>query len=206
VVIEPKSDYPVVVVGAGLGVLCCGAYLSRFGFSVTVVEQHSIPGGYATSFDRVGGKFTFEVSLKATCIHNNTTAQILKDFGVLEKLQLVELPEILRIKGVNFEIQVLSRDPETLIVRLSEHFPEEKEGIRAIVQEMMGIAEVDIRGEYDFALIIGPRQYLPERADDATPATHHDNFRVISLKCGSVILCFLEASRTLSVASASFRI
>jgi len=138
---EPKSDYPVVVVGAGLGGLCCGAYLSRFGFPVTVVEQHSIPGGYATSFDRVGGKFTFEVSLKATCIHNNNTAQILKDLGVLEKLQLVELPEILRIKGANFEIPVLSRDPETLIVRLSEQFPEEKEGIRAIVQEMMGIAE-----------------------------------------------------------------
>jgi phytoene dehydrogenase-like protein len=138
---EPKSNYPTVVIGAGLGGLCCGAYLSRFGFPVTIVEQHSIPGGYATSFDRAGGKFTFEVSLKAICIHHNITAQILKELGVLEKLQLVELPEVLRIKGPNFEIPVLSRDPETLIARLSEQFPEEKEGIRAIVQEMIGIAE-----------------------------------------------------------------
>jgi phytoene dehydrogenase-like protein len=138
---EPKSNYPVVVIGAGLGGLCCGAYLSRFGIPVTVVEQHSIPGGYATSFDRASGKFTFEVSLKATCIHNNTTAQILKDLGVLDKLQLVELPEVLRIKGANFDIPVRSRDPEALIARLSEHFPEEKEGIRRVVQEMIGIAE-----------------------------------------------------------------
>jgi cation diffusion facilitator CzcD-associated flavoprotein CzcO len=29
---EPKSAYPVVVIGAGLGGLCSGAYLSRFGF------------------------------------------------------------------------------------------------------------------------------------------------------------------------------
>jgi phytoene dehydrogenase-like protein len=138
---EPKSNYPTVVIGAGLGGLCSGAYLSKFGIPVTVVEQHSIPGGYATSFYRAGGKFTFEVSLKGTSIHNNATAQILKELGVLEKLQLVELPELLRIKGANFEIPVISRDPEALIARLSEHFPEEKQGIRGIIQEMIGIVE-----------------------------------------------------------------
>jgi prolycopene isomerase len=136
--IEKKSDYPVVVIGAGLGGLCCGAYLSRYGFPVTVVEQHSIPGGYATSFDR--GRFTFEVSLKATCLQNNSTARILKDLGVLEKLRLVELPEVTRIKGAGFEIPLFSRDPEGLITRLSERFPGEKKGIRAAIEEMMVIA------------------------------------------------------------------
>jgi hypothetical protein len=48
----PKGNYPTVIIGAGLRGLCCGAYLSRFGIPVTVVEQHDIPGGYATSFDR----------------------------------------------------------------------------------------------------------------------------------------------------------
>ena len=139
--VKPKTDYPTVIIGAGLGGLCCGAYLSRFGFPVTVVEQHSIPGGYATSFDRSGGKFTFEVSLKATCIHNNSTAQILRELGVLEKLQLVELPEVVRIKGSDFEIGVRSRDPQALIAGLSERFPEEKDGIQRVVHEMIGIAE-----------------------------------------------------------------
>ncbi|MGB9500015.1 MAG: FAD-dependent oxidoreductase [Dissulfuribacterales bacterium] len=59
----PKNDYPTVIIGAGLGGLCCGAYLARQGIPVTIVEQHAIPGGYATSFDRAQGKFTFEVSL-----------------------------------------------------------------------------------------------------------------------------------------------
>ena len=49
----PKSDYPTVVIGAGLGGLVCGAYLAKQGIPVTVVEQHSIPGGYATSFDEL---------------------------------------------------------------------------------------------------------------------------------------------------------
>lgn len=137
----PKNDYPTVIIGGGLGGLCCGAYLSRFGIPVTVVEQHYIPGGYATSFERANGKFTFEVSLEGTSIHNNAAAQILRELGVLEKLQLVELPGVLKIKGANFEIAVPQRDPEALIALLSKHFPEEKEGIRGIVQEMIGILE-----------------------------------------------------------------
>ena len=137
----PKDNYPTVIIGAGLGGLCCGAYLSRFGIPVTVVEQRDIAGGYATSFDRAGGKFTFEVSHEGTSIHNNAGAQILKELGVLEKLQLVELPELLKIKGADFEIAVPQRDPEALIGLLSKHFPEEKEGIRGIVQEMIGIVE-----------------------------------------------------------------
>ena len=137
----PKGNYSTVIIGAGLGGLCCGAYLSRFGIPVTVVEQHDIPGGYATSFERAAGKFTFEVSHEAASIHNNAAAQILKDLGVLEKLQFVELPETLKIKGANFEIVVPQRDPEALIALLSKHFPEEKEGILGIIQEMIGILD-----------------------------------------------------------------
>ena len=83
----PKSDYPTVVIGAGLGGLVCGAYLAKQGVPVTVVEQHNIPGGYATSFDRAGGKFNFEVSLHGTSIHNNGAARILSDIGVMDRLK-----------------------------------------------------------------------------------------------------------------------
>jgi phytoene dehydrogenase-like protein len=139
--IEPKKDYPTVVIGAGLGGLCCAAYLSRFGFPVTVVEQHSIPGGYATSFERAGGKFTFEVSLEGTSIHNNAAAQILAQLGVLDRLQIVEVPEVLRIRGDGFEIAVPQRNPQALIALLSKQFPKESEGIRGVVQEIVGIGE-----------------------------------------------------------------
>jgi len=106
-----------------------------------VVEQHSLPGGYATSFDRAGGKFTFEVSLEGTSIHNNEAAQILRELGVLEKFQLVEAPEVLRIRGDGFEIAVPQRDPEAFINLLSKQFPEEREGVRGFVQEIIGIVE-----------------------------------------------------------------
>jgi len=137
----PKSDYRTVIIGAGLGGLCCGAYLAKQGIPVTVIEQHNIPGGYATSFDRAGGKFTFEVSLHGTSINNNAAARILKDVGVLERLQLVELPEVYRLKTPELDISVPQRDPEAYIRLLTKHFPAEKEGIQGFVQEMIGIAE-----------------------------------------------------------------
>jgi len=135
----PMKDYPTVVIGAGLGGLCCGAYLAKQGIPLTVVEQHSIPGGYATAFDR--GRFTFEVSLHGTSINNNATARILDNVGVLEKLKLVQLPEIYRLKAPGLDIAVPQQDPEAFIALLSKQFPGEEKGIRSFVSEMVGLSE-----------------------------------------------------------------
>jgi prolycopene isomerase len=106
---------------------------------VIVVEQHAIPGGYATSFER--GDFTFEVSLHGTSINNNAPARMLKDLGVLEKLQLIELPEVYHVKKPGLDITFPQRNPEALIRLLTQHFPAEKEGIRGVIQEMVSISE-----------------------------------------------------------------
>jgi prolycopene isomerase len=137
----PKNQYSTVVIGAGLGGLSCAAHLAKQGIPVTVLEQHDIPGGYATSFQRAQGKFTFEVSLHGTSINKNATARILKDLGVLEKLQLVELPEVYHLKTPDFDFAAPSRDPEALIRLLSQRFPKEQEGIRGFVSEIFGVAE-----------------------------------------------------------------
>jgi prolycopene isomerase len=159
---ESAKNYPTVIIGAGLGGLVCGAYLARQGIPVTVVEQHSIPGGYATSFDRAGGKFTFEVSLHGTSINNNGAAQILSDIGVLDKLELVELPEVYRLKTPKLDISVPQRNPEAYIQLLAGHFPTEAAGIRGFVQEMLAIAdEVDTlsRKKGKFFKLLFPLQY-----------------------------------------------
>jgi prolycopene isomerase len=158
----PKSEYPTVIIGAGLGGLVCGAYLAKEGIPVTVVEQHSIPGGYATSFDRDGGKFSFEVSLHGTSINNNGAARILKEIEVLDKLELVELPEVYRLKTPNLDITVPQKDPEAYVQTLAQYFPDEAVGIRGFVEEMLGIAdEVDTlsRNRGKFFKLLFPLQY-----------------------------------------------
>ena len=46
------NAYDVVVIGAGNAGLAAGAQLSVSGIKVLVLEQHNLPGGFATSFVR----------------------------------------------------------------------------------------------------------------------------------------------------------
>jgi hypothetical protein len=81
------------------------------------------------------------VSLHGTSINNNATARILDNVGVLEKLQLVRLPEVYRLKAPGLDISVPQQDPEAFIALLSKHFPEEERSIRSYVKEMIGLSK-----------------------------------------------------------------
>ena len=85
----PKpGEYHAVVAGAGLGGLTAAAYLARNGFKTLVVEQHVIPGGYATSFTRMAGPVSYscEVSLHAACLSAPDTAEMLTQLGLAGKI------------------------------------------------------------------------------------------------------------------------
>ena len=53
----------VVVIGSGIGGLCCAALLAHYGLQVTVCESHSIIGGAAHGFTREGHHFDSGPSL-----------------------------------------------------------------------------------------------------------------------------------------------
>ncbi|MFZ1178548.1 MAG: NAD(P)-binding protein, partial [Mycobacterium sp.] len=52
-----------VVVGAGLGGLAAAVTLAGGGMKTVVLEQHSLPGGYASGFQR--GPYRFDTALHA---------------------------------------------------------------------------------------------------------------------------------------------
>ncbi len=52
------QKYDVVIIGSGIGGLCCGSILALSGKKVLICEAHSQPGGVAHSFKRNG--YTFE--------------------------------------------------------------------------------------------------------------------------------------------------
>lgn len=135
--VGPKSDYPVIVIGAGLGGLTAATYLARNGFPVTLIEQHDIPGGYATSFDRAAGKYTFEVSLHAT----GGIAKFLEECGVKDKVELIRLPELCRVITPDYDLIWPQKHPEGIIRVLSEKFPQEAKGIRSTIGQMVDIIQ-----------------------------------------------------------------
>jgi phytoene dehydrogenase-like protein len=59
------SSYDVVVIGAGLGGLGAALNLALTQKRVLLLEQHNLPGGFASSFVR--GRFEFEISLHEMC-------------------------------------------------------------------------------------------------------------------------------------------
>ncbi len=132
--IKNKKDFPIVIIGAGLGGLVSAAYLSKYGFNVTLIEQHSIPGGYATSFDR--GDFTFDVSLHATVAEHAMPQMILSDLGIWDKLKVAYTPELRRIVTSKFDVTLPAKNPEGVKKELSNAFPHEKKGIYNFYSQM----------------------------------------------------------------------
>ena len=137
--IKNKEDYPIVVIGAGLGGLVSAAYLVKHGFPVTLLEQHEIPGGYATSFDRAKGKFNFEVSLHATVAEGGMPQRILSEIGIWDKLKVVYTPEFCRVILSDYDLTLPARDPEKIKKLLGDTFPDEKEGTGAVIDDMIQV-------------------------------------------------------------------
>src|SRR5574344_255484 len=52
-----EENQNVIIIGAGVAGLAAGTYLHRSGFRVTILEQHTIPGGLSTSWSRKGYLF-----------------------------------------------------------------------------------------------------------------------------------------------------
>ena len=85
--------YDAIIIGAGLGGLTAGAKLSKEGKKVLIVEQHIIPGGCATTFDRRG--FKFEVGLhEMDGLHpRDMKTKVFRDLGVFDKVEFLKVPE-----------------------------------------------------------------------------------------------------------------
>ncbi|KAJ4717527.1 Prolycopene isomerase chloroplastic [Melia azedarach] len=80
---KPEAD--VVVIGSGIGGLCCAGLLARYGQDILVLESHDLPGGAAHSFEIKGYKFDSGPSLfsgfQSRGLQANPLAQVLDALG-----------------------------------------------------------------------------------------------------------------------------
>lgn len=138
---QTGNSYDAVIIGAGLGGLSCAAAFARQDFRPLVLEQHTVPGGYATSFKRPGG-FVFDVSLHSTGagerggLHN-----LIPGFPEITDVEFVPHPYLYRAIFPGYDIRVAQRNPKKYAQILAGLFPEEKDGIAGIIEDMKGLAQ-----------------------------------------------------------------
>ncbi len=124
----------MVVIGAGIGGLVCGAFLSKRGKKVLIVEQHFIPGGYCTAFKRGGFVFDAAVHHIGGCGRYSIVGRCLKELGL--ELEFFRLDPMDSIIFPNFSIDIPA-EIELYISLLGQKYPLEKEQIAKFFKELV---------------------------------------------------------------------
>jgi phytoene dehydrogenase-like protein len=135
------GTYDAIIIGAGLGGLSAAAAFARQGFKVLVLEQHTVPGGYASSFTRPGG-FTFDVSLHSTTVDlRDGVPNLIPGFPEIEDIAFVPHKPLYRAIYPGHDIRVPHRDAPGYIGLLKKHFPAESAGIDGLFADMEGLTD-----------------------------------------------------------------
>lgn len=128
-----------VIIGGGIGGLFTGAFLSRNGVQVTVLEKNAIVGGGLQCFTRGGKTFETGMHVAGGFMPGGNLTRICKYLGIFDKLELQYIPSecmdeiYYHTSGATFKI---ASGKQAFIERLGSYFPHERAGIEAYVEEL----------------------------------------------------------------------
>jgi len=131
-------SYDIIVIGAGLGGLTAGAKLSVEGKKVLVIEQHSIPGGCATTFRRNDFKIEVGLHMIDGLDDDDPKQKIFKELGVFDHINFIRVPEFYRFVKQETEITIPDNYKEAINV-LTERYPAEKSGINKFFKIILAL-------------------------------------------------------------------
>jgi phytoene dehydrogenase-like protein len=119
----------ITIIGGGLGGLTSGALLAKDGYKVTLLEQHNIVGGCATTFKRKGG-FTCEVGLHEMdgVYSNPQIKKIFDKLDVYNNIEFIKPDEFFSVVTKNGTF-TMPDNLEKAQDRLTEKFFYEQKGI-----------------------------------------------------------------------------
>jgi len=128
-----KHDiYDVIIIGAGMGGLTCGAWLAHKGMKVLVVEQNLQPGGLCSSYKRNGFTFTPAASIvTGTTKKDGIFERLIKVLNIEHDIEFLPLRKSRQNKALintsfaNRQILVFQKSTYTaqLLIKTVCHYP-----------------------------------------------------------------------------------
>ncbi|MBL7717392.1 MAG: NAD(P)/FAD-dependent oxidoreductase [Flavipsychrobacter sp.] len=125
--IELKPEYDVTIIGAGIGGLTAAALLSRFGYSVCVLEKEPHEGGYLAGFRRKDFRFDTAIHWLNQCAPGGMAEKVFRILGS-DHPKVIPQQRIRRYKGETHDY-LLTNNPDELKAQLIAEFPDDKDGI-----------------------------------------------------------------------------
>lgn len=138
------SKQKIIVVGAGISGLTAAVYLQRSGFDVTLMEQHTIPGGLSTSWKRKGFFFEGGMHWLTGSSDKLLLNRVWKEVGALQENNPIynRDPVYTLIDGDN--PLHLWRDINKLKAHWLEYAPEDKKAIKRLCRDVKIMSAVHI--------------------------------------------------------------
>jgi len=126
------GPYDVVIIGAGLGGLLCGAILSKEGMKVCILEKNEQIGGSLQTFRREGLSLDTGIHYLGALGKGQILFRILNYLGIMDRLELTRMDEsgydVILFKDDDIEYPH-GMGYENFIERLAERFPDERAAI-----------------------------------------------------------------------------
>jgi phytoene dehydrogenase-like protein len=133
----------ILIIGGGIAGLSAGCYARMNGFPVTILEQHTVPGGLCTAWQR--GAYRFD-----GCLHwlvgtkpDSGFHQVWDELGVLKDTRVIDHEEFTRAVAPDGKTLILYTDVDRLAQHLLELAPEDAALIREITAAIRKLQSFD---------------------------------------------------------------